>query len=414
MFNFAGLVAVGDEVLNGEVINSNAAWLAHQLLSVGIHTQWHVVVGDDVDAIRQALEWMHQQVDLVIVIGGLGPTADDLTKDAVAHYYNRDLVVDSATADYIVARHGRSPGWQESVSRQAQIITGATVWQNPKGQAPGQLIENSRGVTILLPGPPRELEGLVRDFLLPWLQQGRGHGEVIRRTLTSFEMGEATLAHQLLPLLSGQHPKMGVYAQPGRVEVRIETSTSLKQWVLNERAAAWIREKVSGRMYELNQASRSHVLLETMIRRGETLSAMESLTGGLFLARLINVPGASGCVVGGAVAYIDRVKNLLGVPLDILEKHGAVSPECAEAMASAIRREYGTDWGVSTTGYAGPDGGDEEHPVGTFYAAVVGPQSSRVRHRVIALDRQGVREAAVEFTLTVLWDMLDLPDIYRP
>ncbi len=414
MFNVAGLVAVGDEVLSGEVINSNAAWLAHQLLSVGIHTKWHLVVGDDVTAIVQALEWMHAQVDLVIVMGGLGPTADDLTKDAVAHYYHRELVVDSATADHIAAHHGRSAGWQESVSRQAQIIEGATVWQNSNGQAPGQLIQGSQGVTILLPGPPRELEGLVRDFLLPWFQQDPVSKPVIRRTLTSFETGESALAHQLLPLLSGQHPKMGVYSRPGNVEVRIESLTSPQQWVLSERAVAWIRGQISGRLYELNQGDRAHVLVETMILRGQTLSAMESLTGGLFLARLINVPGASACVAGGAVAYTDRIKNLFGVPLSILEQEGAVSQKCAEAMAEAIRHNYDTDWGISTTGYAGPEGGNEENPVGTFYTAVAGPKASRVKRRVIALDRQGVREAAVELALTLLWEMLELPDIYRP
>jgi nicotinamide-nucleotide amidase len=412
VFNVAGLVAVGDEVLSGEVINSNAAWLAQQLLSVGIHTKWHMVVGDDVTAISQALEWIHSRVDLAIVIGGLGPTADDLTKDAVSDHFHWDLVVDAATADYIAAHHGRSPGWQESVSRQAQIITGATVWQNPNGQAPGQLIETSRGVIVLLPGPPRELEGLVRGFLLPWLKQGRAHSQVIRRTLTSFEAGESALAHQLLPLLSGQHPKMGIYANPGNVEVRLETSTSDKQRVLSERAVAWIRGRISGRLYELNQVNRAHVLLETLIGRRETLSAMESLTGGLVLARLINVPGASLCVAGGAIAYTDRVKMLLGVPLEILEQHGAVSAECAESMARSIRQEYGTDWGIGTTGYAGPSGGDEENPVGTFYAAVVGPEGSRVKRRMVALDRQGVREAAVELALTILWEMLDLSETY--
>ncbi|PSR29760.1 nicotinamide-nucleotide amidase [Sulfobacillus thermosulfidooxidans DSM 9293] len=415
MFNLAGLVAVGDEVLSGEVINSNAAWLAQQLLSVGIHTKWHMVVGDDVTAISQALEWMHQHVDLVIVIGGLGPTADDLTKDAVARYYHRDLIVDSTTIDYIAAHHGRNIGWQESVSRQAQVITGATVWQNPHGQAPGQLIEDVSGVTVLLPGPPRELQGVARDFLLPWLRQGPLSHPVIRRTLTSFDMDESVIAHQLLPLLSGQHPKTGIYARPGQVDVRVESSTSPQQWVLNERAVAWIKGRVTSRLYELTHVDRTTVLIETLSQRQETISAMESLTGGLFMATLINVPGASLCVAGGAVAYTDRIKALYGVPVSILEQYGAVSAECALAMAQSIRQKYGTHWGVSTTGYAGPGGGDSDNPVGTFYTSVAGPKGSEVRRRVISADREGVREAAVEMALTLLWDMLGLSESYaRP
>lgn len=412
MFNRAGLVAVGDEVLSGEVINSNAAWLAQQLLSIGIHTKAHMVVGDDVTAILRVLEWIHGEARLVIVIGGLGPTPDDVTKEAVARYYHRELALDSTTEEYISAHHGRNAGWRESVSRQAQIITGATVWQNPNGQAPGQLIEDSQGVTVLLPGPPRELKGLVGGFFLPWLRRGRANDPVIRRTLASYDVGESVLAHRLRSLLSGQHPKTGVYSRPGVVEVRIETSTSPKQRVLNERAAAWIRGNTSGRLYELGQVDRATALVTALTQRKQTLSAMESLTGGLVMARLVNVSGASACVAGGIVAYTDRIKTLFGIPVDVLEQYGAVSAECAQAMAKSIQQRYGTDWALSTTGFAGPEGGDEENPVGTFYTAVAGPRGCEIRRRVVATDRQGVREAAVELAFTVLWDMLGLPESY--
>ncbi len=154
MFKLTGLVAVGDEVLTGEVMNSNAAWLAQQLLSVGIHIHAQTVVGDSVRTIIQTLAQLHQDCDLVIVTGGLGPTADDVTKEAVAEFYQRTLAVDSETHQYISEHHGRNSGWEESVRRQSEVVSGAVIWPNPKGQAPGQLIDASGRVTVLLPGPP--------------------------------------------------------------------------------------------------------------------------------------------------------------------------------------------------------------------------------------------------------------------
>ncbi len=410
MFKLAGLVAVGDEVLTGEVINSNTAWLAQQLVSVGIHIHAQIVVGDNADIIGQTLANLHDACDLVIVTGGLGPTADDITKQAIAEYYHRDIVADHETAQYILARHGRNAGWQESVARQAAVVAGSVVWQNPAGQAPGELIQEPHRVTVVLPGPPREMQAVAVRHLLPWLRASQGHEQLVRVSLSSFDRGESTLAHDLAPLLEGQHPPMGIYAKPGRVDIRFGSrANSPHDRILSERAIAWAHGHIRGTLYRLAGADRAQVIIQTLCSRGQTCSMMESLTGGLLASTLIGVPGASGCVAGGSVAYTDRIKIYNGVDPDILNQYGAVSEQCAMQMALAIREHYSTDWGVSTTGYAGPGGGDANNPVGTFFTAVAGPTGVQGRRRTIHVDRLGVREAAVELALTQLWEMLELP-----
>ncbi|AUW93761.1 CinA family nicotinamide mononucleotide deamidase-related protein [Sulfobacillus sp. hq2] len=410
MFKLAGLVAVGDEVLTGEVMNSNAVWLAQQLLSVGIHIHAQTVVGDSVRTIIQALRYLRQDCDLVVVTGGLGPTADDVTKEAVAQLYQRPVTVDSETHQYISEHHGRNSGWEESIKKQASVVSGAVIWQNPKGQAPGELIELEGQTLVLLPGPPREMEAIVEQYLLPWLRRMQGSRTVMRQSLSCFDIGEATLAHWIEPLLAGQHPKMGIYAKPGQVDIRVETTAfSEHGTVLAQRALAWVKGQVQAPLYHVQGVNRAQVIVETLQKRHETCSMMESLTGGLLAARLIEVPGASLCVSGGTVAYTDHVKQLSGVPGHVLEEFGAVSAECAQAMAEAVCQRFHTDWGLSTTGYAGPGGGDAENPVGTFYTAVSHKGQTVVRKRIIHVDRQGVREAAVEMALTQLWDLLELP-----
>lgn len=410
MFKLTGLVAVGDEVLTGEVMNSNAAWLAQQLLSVGIHIHAQTVVGDSVRTIIQTLAQLHQDCDLVVVTGGLGPTADDVTKEAVAEFYQRTLAVDSETHQYISEHHGRNSGWEESVRRQSEVVSGAVIWPNPKGQAPGELIAEPGRATVLLPGPPREMKAIAEAFLLPWLRQIQGHQTVVRSSLSCFESGEATIAHQIAPILGGQHPKMGIYAKPGRVDIRVEALESSQHGqILAERALAWVKGQVPATLYRLGNADRADVIIRALQDRHETCSMMESLTGGLLAGRLIDVAGASACVAGGTVAYTDDIKRLSGVSPKILETYGAVSAQCALAMAETIKERFGTQWGLSTTGYAGPGGGDRDNPVGTFYTAVSGPLQTLVRRRVIHVERTGVREAAVEMALTQLWDMLGLP-----
>lgn len=411
MIKTAAIVAVGDEVLAGDVVNSNGSDVAQILLKHGVSPRFHMVVGDKTQDIRQALQSALSSVDLVVMVGGLGPTPDDRTKEAVAQFLGSPLIRDPELFQSIADRHGRQAGWQESVNKQSEVIQGARIWANSAGTAPGQLIMFRAQWIVLLPGPPRELAAVVEDHLEPWLDGVQPNRRIARETLVCFDAGESVVASYLTPLLQGQHPRIGTYSRPGRIEIRLEAPIGERRegLVSLRRAESWLKAQFPGKLYRLGGHSREAFLIRTMVARGWRVGVMESLTGGVLLSRLVDVPGASGCVTGGAVAYSDSAKIQMGVPPEILEQYTAVSAESAQSMAEAVRRFYGTEVGIATTGYAGPDGGTYEDPVGTFYVGVAVEARTEVRRRQVHSHRSGVRSVAVETAFSLVWDMLELP-----
>ncbi|NMP20814.1 nicotinamide-nucleotide amidohydrolase family protein [Sulfobacillus harzensis] len=412
MLESAQIIAVGDEVLAGETVNTNGAWMAQFLMTFGIRPSLQYIVPDSLDAIEAAVRRGLVEADLVITIGGLGPTADDRTVEACGRALCRPLTVDEVLLERIRSRHSHTAGWEASARRQARVLEGALLWPNPRGQAPGQAVAEGSGWVILLPGPPREMQAIAETHMGPWLRERSG-GTIHRDAYTVFDLGESAVATHLGPLLSGHHPKTGIYAQPGRVDVRIDTDDSAMGRVLRERSRAWVMTQIPAPVYELAGQSREAYLIEWLAEHAMTIAAMESLTGGEILASLISIPGASRAVVGGVVAYTDAVKAQFGVSQAILSNQGAVSAACAEAMAIAIRERLGVDVGISSTGYAGPDGGDEENPVGTFYVAAAGPHGTVVRRRHTPLDRQAVRRVAAHTALSAVWELLKLPTLWQ-
>lgn len=410
MIRTVGIIAVGNEVLVGEVINTNGAYLASRLSAYGASPTIQMVVGDAREPLLNALKVATTQCDLVITIGGLGPTHDDMTVATVAEFVGSRLIQDVELTQAIAARHSRQPGWEASVTKQSMIIEGARVWPNSVGTAPGQLVSGKFGAIVLLPGPPRELKAVVHESLEPWIQD-HTEGTIVRDTYTVFDMGESNVAHYLAPLLIGQHPRTGIYASPGRIDVRFEdiAPAGSRSTVSTRRAAAWARGLLPQRFYRLAEKDRAAYLLTALESQHLRVATMESLTGGLVADRFISQPGASTTVLGGVIAYTDAIKIKAGVPQTLLREHGAVSAAVARAMAEAIRRETGADLGIATTGYAGPTGGDKENPVGTYYVALDGPHGLTERHRQAHSNRHGVRLAAVETALTLLWEYLDLP-----
>lgn len=412
MIRSACIIAIGDEVLSGETINTNGAAVAQLLMSVGVKPEIQYVVPDRLESIQEALLQSLRRTDLVVLIGGLGPTHDDCTIDATAEALKKPIRLDEGLRERLSRRHSQSSGREESIRRQSRIIDGAVVWTNSRGQAPGQLLELKEQYLVLLPGPPRELEGLVDEYFRPWLQSLVTEG-IQRDTYTVFDLGESAVAHELRALLTGAHPRTGIYASPGRVDVRVETGTSPADLVQRQRVRAWIRHRLLGHVYELGDGSREEFLIEWLHRDKLTIAAMESLTGGLVMASLIAVSGASSAVLGGVVAYTDEVKSRYGVSREVLQAHGAVSEECALAMAEAARRHFGSAVAVATTGYAGPTGGDHESPVGTFYVAATSEEDQVVTKRYVPLDRQSVRQVAVQTAISAVWELLKLPTIIK-
>ncbi len=409
MIGKAALIAVGDEVLSGEVVNSNAAWLARALSWHGVRIAWQGVVGDGIDEIGAGVRYALAQAELVVLCGGLGPTHDDRTVAAVAGLVGARMVVDEATRGRMIDRHGGRPGRSASILKQATVVQGALVLENPAGSAPGQVVSYGEKWIVLLPGPPREVAAVFRAGLEPWLRPRLTAG-YRRDTLVSFELGESEVYGRIEALARGQHPKVGIYARPGVVELRFEGPVDVGEVSLNTlRAMAWAGS-VSGRLYRQpsGEFSRPAAIVERLVAGGLTVAAMESLSGGLLLASLIAVPGASRAVQGGLTAYTDQIKVRYGVDDDLLRVQGAVSAQCARVMAGLARKHFGASLGVSTTGFAGPEGGTEANPVGTFYVGVDDGETALVLRRELAVERAGVVQAVVELAITALWEVLDM------
>jgi nicotinamide-nucleotide amidase len=412
MIQTAHVIAVGDEVVWGETVNTNGAWIADFLREFGVRTIYQCIVPDEEEAIGACVTTALAAADLAVVMGGLGPTADDRTVDAVSACLGRSAHIDADVLERISAHHGHAAGWEASVRRQSRIIDAAQVWSNPRGQAPGQCLEVNERYVVLLPGPPREMQGICETWMRSWLDQhARGH--VRRDTLSVFDLGESAVATHLWPLLEGHHPRCGIYAQPGRVDIRIETDDSPGGRILAERARTWVFDRVPAPVFELGQTSREAFLVQWLVEQQMTLAAMESLTGGMLLSALIGIAGASQAILGGVVAYTDVAKVRHGVSEQTIATFGAVSETCALEMAQAIRTKFGATIGVASTGFAGPGGGTAENPVGTFYVAAVTSQGQVVRRRYAPLDRQAVRQIAAHTALSVVWELLKLPTLLK-
>ncbi|MBX5466727.1 MAG: nicotinamide-nucleotide amidohydrolase family protein [Firmicutes bacterium] len=407
----AAVIAVGDEVLHGETINTNAAYLAQQLIAHGVRVAYHLTVGDDRKQVAEGVQRALEAVDLVLVVGGLGPTHDDITAEAVAQAVGASLVFSPTVDAWIRARHGTGPGREASIRRQSTVIQGADLLRNPRGTAPGQRLAVGSRWVVLLPGPPREMQAIFETHLSPWLA-GLGQPAVLRDTWTSYEWGESAVAHLVSELVHGQHPRVGLYASPGVVEIRLEGQADIGpgQSLVVARAGAWLVGRFPGRLYHhARQAPLATWIVEALQRRGWRIGVMESLTGGLVASRLIEVPGASTVLPMAVVAYSDAAKVAMGVPAATVERYGAVSPQVAAAMAQAARDRAGADLGLSTTGYAGPGGGTARYPVGTYFVGIAWGEGVRVRRRQLGVERQGVRAGATELALALLWETLQHP-----
>lgn len=396
MWERASVIAVGDEVLTGEVVNTNASWLAKALMAAGsrVNTQW--VVGDDIGAVERAVRSALEESDLVVTIGGLGPTPDDLTRLGVARALGRDLFQDPVVAASVRARHGTQPGYEASIAQQSEMVVGAEVLPNSVGTAPGQLLRAGQQAVAMLPGPPAECRA-VAAVLLETIRQTTDR-RVVRLTWRSYDLTESEMAHHLRPLLNGLHPRAGLYTRPGVVELRLEAEARGMESVptILVRAAAQARASLPAPLYGPDVPTDAARLIEQLTTRGETLALAESLTGGMLASQLTAIPGASRVVLEANVVYTNSAKTRIGVSAELLTETGAVSERVAAALAEVARTRADATWGIGLTGFAGPDGGNADDPVGTYYCAVAGPKGTTVRRRRSRSNRDTVRQAACE------------------
>ena len=417
MSHTAEIIAVGTELLLGNIVNSDAQMLSRGLSALGINVYYHTVVGDNPQRLRAAVEAAKGRADIIITTGGLGPTCDDLTKNVLADCFSRKLFYDKASAQRITDYFGRlhrSAEMTDNNLQQAWLPEGCTVFQNDWGTAPGCAFEAEGIHVIMLPGPPSECENMFRYRALPYLEN-LSDGVILSRTLRIFGMGESSVEAKLRDRMNTmRNPTLAPYAKTGEVELRITAKN------ITESAAMALIAPVEKELlamfgplvYGVDVPSLEFAVLELLKVRRMSIGTAESCTGGLCAKRFTDIPGSSAAFKGAVVSYTNEVKEtLLGVPAELLREKGAVCPEVAVAMAQGVRAALRCDLALSFTGVAGPDMDERENPVGLVYVALATPEGARVRELHLGAGRERIRTVAVSNGLDMArrW-LTGLPD----
>lgn len=397
------LLAVGTELLFGDIVNGNAAWLGQRLAEVGMDVTTSVVVGDNVTRIAESVRVALSRADALVVTGGIGPTQDDLTREGLALAAGVSLVRDPELERGLRERFSAMRrDVPEMNYRQADLPAGARSIPNRRGTAPGVRIEIGTGVAYALPGVPFEMEQMFTDDVLPdLLRLGGQPACIVHRVLRTAGMWESAVAAALAPQVSRLEREGGVtiafLASQGQTRVRL----TAKAATYDEAVAMIAPEEYAARaalgsgVYGADDDTLEGVVASLLRARSATVATAESLTGGLLGAELSRAPGSSDVFLGGIVTYATAAKeSLLGVPASVIEKHGAVSDECAAAMASGVRSRLGATYGVSLTGVAGPTE-QEGKPVGTVHVGIAGPDGVLTRALRLPGDRPRIRTYSV-------------------
>ena len=409
----AEIIAVGTEILLGEIVNTNAQFAAQKLAQLGITAHYQTVVGDNPSRIEAAMQIAEKRSEILILIGGLGPTPDDLTKTTVAHYLQLKLATDSQTAAKIAARQQRIQRQLPANSQaQADYFVDGEVLANTVGLACGSYVHQNHHDYFVLPGPPREFRPMFQNEVLPRLTQLIGQKQVIQsEMIRSFGWGESEVVRRLQPLLDEQtNPTLAIYLKGYEIGVRVTAraqTTAEAQALITPQIAEL--KRLLAPVYTGMGESRTlaNEVVDLLSTKHLHVTAAESLTAGLFQATLANIAGASEIFSGGFVTYSNQVKSqLLGIDSALIKAKGVVSAEVAQAMAEKSREKLSADFGLGFTGVAGPDS-LEGQPVGTVYIALAQkhkPTLSREFH--LGGPRNEVRQRAVLCGLKLLYDRL--------
>ena len=403
----AEIIAVGSEMLTPQRVDTNSLYLTAELNNLGVEVAAKYVIGDHrerlADTVRRALS----RSGIVILSGGLGPTEDDLTREAVAQALDRKLEFHPEIAQALEERFARMKRKMAEVNkRQAFVIQGAAILPNDRGTAPGQWVEESGGVVVLLPGPPHELKAMFERQCLPRLTRLVPKQAIRTLHLRVTGMTESDLDQTIAPVYTRYaNPATTILAANGdlQIHLRARCASEADADALLAEVAGPIELLLGDRIYSRNGDPLEVVVGEMLRQRHATVAVAESCTGGLLGDRFTSVPGSSDYFVGGLITYTKAMKiELLGVPPETLEQSGAVSKETAEAMAAGARRRTGATYALSVTGVAGPDAGGEKVPVGTVYVGIADPAGTHVVHRQFIGDRTRIRAFTCQMALDVL------------
>jgi nicotinamide-nucleotide amidase len=399
----AEILSIGTEIMLGELVDTNAAWLAARLPQFGIDLLYVSQVGDNPGRMREVIERAWGRADLVIATGGLGPTEDDITRELVAEVLGETLAVDPEQERVVRAWFaGRSRAFEERNLKQAMLIPSARALANPRGTAPGWWVERDGKVLVLMPGVPPEMFHMWESLVEPELER-RADSVLVSRTLKTVGMGEGTVDATLSPLLGGTNPSIGIYARTDGVHARIAAKARTREEArrLIEPVEAEARRLLGPIVWGVDDETLAGAVGRLLRECGLTLALMESATGGAIADAITSVEGASDYFRGSLVTYAAAAKIAFGVPAATIEAHGVVSRETAEAMAHATRERLSADLGLGLTGIAGGEA-VEGQPPGTMHIAVSDGASTRYMHTQFYQGRDASKRRAVTDALTLL------------
>ena len=402
----AEIIAIGSELLTPTKTDTNSLWLTEKLNDIGIDVKLKTIVGDDGERLEETVRDAMRRSDIVITTGGLGPTEDDITRKFTAKAIGRELVYHHEIEEHLRARFRHWGREMPDINkRQAYIIDGAEILPNPNGSAVGMFVEEGGKMLAILPGPPRENQRMFIEHVLPKLKQIAGEVYVKRRILRVSGLGESAVDEIAAPIYT-TYPNVQTSILFNKSEVEIHIAASSENAEKAETTADKLANKLATALgqavFSTNGETMEEIVGDRLKKRGETVSVAESCTGGLIARRLTEIPGSSDYFMEGAVTYSNEAKmRTLNVSPEILEKQGAVSSECAEAMAKGMRERARTDHAISVTGIAGPDGGTADKPVGTVFIGYAGEKGIKSIKIVLPGDRYLIRwrssQAALDY-----------------
>ena len=403
----AEIICVGTEILLGNIVNTNAAYLAEKCAYLGLSNYYQVVVGDNEQRLLETINTAKSRADVIFLIGGLGPTEDDLTKETAAKAFNVELVMDEEAKNNIVTiLTNRGIDITNNNFKQALVPKGSIVLYNKNGTAPGIIMEEAGKVLIMLPGPPNEFVPMVDDQVVPYFLKKGTNDVIYSRVVKLVGVGESKVAEEISDLIAMTNPTVATYAKTGEVHIRVTASAAN-----DDEAKALVKPVVKKlkAMYPDNVYSTNadetleRAVVELLSKNGLSITAAESCTGGLVCGKIVNVAGASEVFRGGYITYSNKQKrNVIGVKKSTLEKYGAVSEQVAAEMAKGVLEVSKADVAISTTGIAGPGGGTPEKPVGLVYIGCAVKNKVYVEKFNFSGSRNKVRESTVVAALSMV------------
>lgn len=404
----AEIITIGDELLIGQVINTNASYIGQKLSEIGIRVGRIVSVGDAESDIISELKYAFENFDVVILTGGLGPTHDDVTKNAICKFFDTELVLNEDVLNQVkefLAKRG--VGLNEANRSQALVPKKAKIINNRWGTAPGLLFEENGKIVIVMPGVPREMQGMMENFVINYLAEKSAGNVIKQRILKTTGIPESYLYEKLKETVHEVEKfcKIAFLPSPTGVKIRITVHAENKEKAddIVKEVERKFREKVDKYIYGVDDEELEEVVGKLLVERGLKIAVAESCTGGLICDRITNVSGSSRYFEHGVVAYSNEAKvQILGVPEELIKNYGAVSREVAKAMAEGVRKISGADIGISTTGIAGPTGGTPQKPVGLVWIGYSDKNETFAKEFRFGYDRLGNKQIASQMALEIL------------